>query len=703
MHPKTIVVRSIRRYIRTDHHLGVDVDHEAAILLRVEVAGVGLGLLRWLVLAGGLGLAVAEAEEGEVVLGVGVDALGLDGVGDVGVHHLHSAALPVKDGLDGAALRDALRPHRHDDVDGEALAGLDLAHHLHGELLGDEVERADIFRLDAVVGLPAVGAPEEVLVLDVDEAPRPPNGGDVGVLDAPVDDLVLAADEAGAGGVLGGVREAERGAAVDGAEQLHVPRLGVLREHRRRRRDDRLGEVPELDEEVLAALLAPPLLEVVEHVPRHGALEAAVDVVPRLARPALGHRRRREVRLVEVVVVRRPQRPEQRVERRVVPPVAEVQPADEAHHPPPPAAIAAAVARRRHVVVDDDDLLVVREHGGDLQVLHDAAGVVRVARAQHAVHLRALEVVHRLLVVRRHEPVLLEHPHRRPVVPHQHQHPHALAGLLLQQLAERHAAAGLRPVGVPDQRDLRVHRPTSDIDKMPRAIDGVEDVLPAPVRLVAPAAVERDPGDEPVGDMGVLVQRHLASLPLREEGVGHAGVLAAADAAAPAPILGDVEVLELDVDLAAAVADGGARVGVVAEGEPAVDLVAGEDVPDGEVADAEEGGADGVLGLEGEGDVGGEVGAVDVEGLVPARRGGVVGERAGAADAGLVEADGGVHLARPLAHAHRVLDPLHQLRHIRANANAASSVLLQFSKYLTPLTFLNMFYSLSYLKKLSNY
>uniref|UniRef100_J3M4E0 Uncharacterized protein n=1 Tax=Oryza brachyantha TaxID=4533 RepID=J3M4E0_ORYBR len=643
---------------RTDHHLGVDVDHEAAVLLGLEVAGVGLGLLRRLVLAGGLGLAVAEAEEGEVVLGVGVDALGLDGLGDVGVHHLHGAALPVEDGLDGAAVRDALRPHGHDDVDGEPLAGLDLAHHLHGQLLGDEVQRADVLRLDAVVGLPAVGAPEEVLVLDVDEAPGPPNGVDVRVLDAPVDDLVLAADEPGAGGVLGGVREPERGAAVDGPEQLHVPRLGVLGEHHRRRRDDDLGEVPELDEEVLAALLAPPLLEVVEHVPRHGALEAAVDVVPRLPRAALRQRRRREVWLVEVVVVRRAQRPEQRVARRVVPAVAEVEPADEAHDPAPP-------SLARHVVVDDDDLLVVREHGRDLQVLHDAAGVVGVARAQHAVHLRPLEVVHRLLVVRRHEPVLLEHPDGGPVVPDQHQHPHALASLLLEQLPERHSSAGLGPVGVPQQRDLRVHRPAGDVDEVPGAIDGIKDILPAPVRLVAAAAAERDAGDEPVGDMRVLVQRHLAALPLREEGVGHAGVLAAADASPPAPVLGDVEVLELDVDLAIAVADGLALgVDVVAEGQPALDLCAGKDVADGEVGDAEEGGADGVLGLEGEEDVGGEVGAVDVEGLVPARGGGVVGEGAGAADAGLVEADGGVHLAGALAHAHRVLDPLHQLPQI---------------------------------------
>uniref|UniRef100_A0A452Y491 Uncharacterized protein n=1 Tax=Aegilops tauschii subsp. strangulata TaxID=200361 RepID=A0A452Y491_AEGTS len=636
-----------------DHHLGVDVDHEPAVLLRLEVVAVGLGLLWRLVLAGLLGLPVAEAEEGEVVLGFGVDPLGLDGLRDVAVHHLHGPPLPVQDGLHGPARWDALRPHGHHHVHGEPLPGLDLAHHLHGQLLGEEVQRADVVGVDAVA-LPAVGAPQEVLVLDVDEALGPPDGADVRVLDAPVDDLVLAAHQARLRRVLGVVREPEGGAAVDGPEQLHVPRLPVLGVHHRRRRDDVVGEVPELDEQVLAALLAPPLLEVVEHVPRHGALEAAVDVVPRLPRPALGDRRRREVGLVEVVVVGAVQRPEQGVERRVVATVAEVKPAHEAEDPPAPAAAALG-----HVVVHDDGLLVVREHGGDLQVLDEAAGVVGVPGAEHAVHVGVLEVVHRLLVVRRHEAVLLEHPNRGPVVPDQHEDPDALAGLLLEQLAERDAAAGrLGPVGVPEQRDLRVHGPSRDVDEVLGIADGGEDVLPAAVRLVAAAVVERDPGDEAVGDVGVLVQRHLAPLALGEEGVGHAGVLPGADAAAPGPVLGDVEVLELDVDLAAAL-DGVAA--VVAEREPALDLVAAVDVADGEVARAHDGGADGAAALDGEEHVGGEVRAVDVEGLEPARGRRLVVQRASAADAGLAKADGGVELARAFADAHRVLDPLHQL------------------------------------------
>jgi len=84
-------------------------------------------------------------------------------------------------------------------------------------------------------------------------------------------------------------------------------------------------------------------------------------------------------------------RPEQRVEWRVVAAVAKVEPTHEADDPLLPL----GRHRRRHVVV--------RKHGGDLQVLHDAPGVVGVPGAHHAANVGALEVVHRLLIVRRHE------------------------------------------------------------------------------------------------------------------------------------------------------------------------------------------------------------------------------------------------------------------------------------------------------------
>lgn len=69
----------------------------------------------------------------------------------------------------------------------------------------------------------------------------------------------------------------------------------------------------------LGRLLLPPLLEVGEHVPRRGALQPAVHVVPRLPRPAAPQGRVLEVVLHEVVSVRRVQALEQRVLLVVVP------------------------------------------------------------------------------------------------------------------------------------------------------------------------------------------------------------------------------------------------------------------------------------------------------------------------------------------------------------------------------------------------
>jgi hypothetical protein len=159
--------------------------------------------------------------------------------------------------------------------------------------------------------------------------PGAADGMDVCVLDAALDHVVLAAHQAAPRGLFGGLREPRRRAAVDGPEHLHVPALGVA--------GGRLAQRPRFvqrDQEVFgAALLPPPLLEVVQNVPCRRALDAAVDVVPRLPGPTLLDGRATEVGLVEVHVVRGAQRAEQRVHLRVVPPVAEVDAAEEAHEP----------------------------------------------------------------------------------------------------------------------------------------------------------------------------------------------------------------------------------------------------------------------------------------------------------------------------------------------------------------------------------
>ena len=75
---------------------------------------------------------------------------------------------------------------------------------------------------------------------------------------------------------------------------------------------------------LLAGLLHPPLDEVLQHVPGHGALDAAVDVVPGLPRPDVG-RRRLGVRVAKVAVVVRLEGGEDVVLGVVVPAASQVQ------------------------------------------------------------------------------------------------------------------------------------------------------------------------------------------------------------------------------------------------------------------------------------------------------------------------------------------------------------------------------------------
>jgi hypothetical protein len=73
----------------------------------------------------------------------------------------------------------------------------------------------------------------------------------------------------------------------------------------------------------------------------------------------------------------------------------------------------------------------------------------------------ALEVVHWVLVMRRHQAILLEHADRGSDVPRrEHEHRDTLPVFLLRQLAERIAARWIGPLRGPEQRDLCVYRPT---------------------------------------------------------------------------------------------------------------------------------------------------------------------------------------------------------------------------------------------------
>lgn len=159
--------------------------------------------------------------------------------------------------------------------------------------------------------------------------------------------------------------------------------------------------------------------------------------------------------------------------------------------------------------------------------------------------------------------------------------------------------------------------------------------------------------------MSIVVEGDVAALPLGEEGVGHAGEVGGFEATRPAPLARDVEEVESDVEAGGALDRAAAA---VEDGKPRVELVGDSEVGDGDAGDADEVCADGVVDLDGEEEVGGGVGAVDVEGLVPLRVGGVVVEESGAADAAFVEVDGGVEAGGGGAQAGCFLDAFYNLR-----------------------------------------
>ena len=83
-------------------------------------------------------------------------------------------------------------------------------------------------------------------------------------------------------------------------------------------------------------MFIPPLLEVVEDVPCRLALDPAMDVMPRLPWPTSLDACPREIRLVEIFVVRPAwfECPKQGVVLGVVATVAQIDPANEANYPP---------------------------------------------------------------------------------------------------------------------------------------------------------------------------------------------------------------------------------------------------------------------------------------------------------------------------------------------------------------------------------
>ena len=144
---------------------------------------------------------------------------------------------------------------------------------------------------------------------------------------------------------------------------------------------------------------------------------------------------------------------------------------------------------------------------------------------------------------------------------------------------------------------------------------------------------------------------------LREEGVRNTRVLGAPDTPRPIAVLENIKVLKLHMDLAVS-----NRLAVlITDFKPLVDLLSVQEVRDRQVRPPDERRPNGVVDLDGEDDVGSHVRAVDVEGLVPTRIDGLVGDHTCTPDAGLLQINGGIYLGAALADTHGILDPFHKL------------------------------------------
>jgi hypothetical protein len=95
--------------------------------------------------------------------------------------------------------------------------------------------------------------------------------------------------------------------------------------------------------------------------------------------------------------------------------------------------------------------------------------------------------------------------------------------------------------------------------------------------------------------------------------------------------------------------------------KPLINLLTTQEVLDRQVSPPNHIGPNRVVDLDGENDIRGEVGAVDVERLVPARIVGVVGDQTSTPDTGFLQINGGIYPGGTFADTHGILDPLHKL------------------------------------------
>eukprot|EP00754_Rhynchopus_humris_P051552 Rhum_TRINITY_DN9610_c0_g2::Rhum_TRINITY_DN9610_c0_g2_i1::g.34369::m.34369 len=471
-----------------NQHLRVHVDGKATAVL--EHGTKAFSACRWV---GGL-FPLRKAQERQVVCRVCAALLRLQCLGNALVHVRHRLALPEQNlllhVLKRGRFRVSLRKQRQDDVRHETCPVVDSPHDAVGEDHRHAVRRRHRVARLVVGGLPPERTTHEVLVFNVHEALRPLDGADpplVAVAHHPLHGRVAC--------------------AADAEEQLRRKLLVLLLVHV-------VGAAAQLggvEQRLVVTLCRVAQRERLQHVVCGRPLHLAVDVLPRLPRPAcrfsLGKNGVAEV-AVEVFLP-----PLCGVEQTLlgcVPTAAgDVKPAHKGTHPT--LRVVARLLGRSGAVADHRLLVVCKEEGAPGQAVR---GRSRVPLRRDTRHLRATEVVLRLFGTRACDALEVQHTRDRgDVVPDQDPHDNTFVGLCLQDLPDcgllgsHNLPVRQREVARPQQPRRGCERPARQVDEVFGAHDPAAEVLPA-VRPAVPIGQCGKLGTLRVADVRRLVQRH---------------------------------------------------------------------------------------------------------------------------------------------------------------------------------------------------
>ncbi|PON39093.1 LOW QUALITY PROTEIN: hypothetical protein PanWU01x14_307310 [Parasponia andersonii] len=232
---------------------------------------------------------------------------------------------------------------------------------------------------------------------------------------------------------------------------------------------------------------------------------------------------------------------------------------------------------------------------------------------------------------------------RSLIIPNQKQNSHSFLGLILEQVPQIQIPTTRQWLrGLSHQLHLMINRPTNDVNQMVSLQDRVAYVLPTLIVLEHFPVIQFYLPQHRIRDMSVLIQRHRPAFPDREVAVlDPVTVRIGRDAISVQGIVLASREPHLD-------SNGRVRLRRLPEranhGEPVADRFARRDSPGRDRRDPDQIGAEHVVVLDVELDVGDRVGQGDPEVLVPlrARR---VGDDARAGHSCPGEADGDVRVA----------------------------------------------------------